>query len=79
VTAFLDAIEIDDRRADILWEQSPVGDLNDPDLLAIAKRVADRTELAPQDDHTDEERRPTALGNHGRIARKLRGPRHPFE
>jgi hypothetical protein len=79
VTAFLDSIEIDDRQADQLWERIPVDDLNDVEASDLARRVAshDRTSStglgSPMPATGAEAKR--SFG----VARRLRGPRHPFE
>jgi RNA polymerase sigma factor (sigma-70 family) len=78
VTTFVDSIELDDRKVDELWSQLPATDIDERDLVALAQQLTD-IEPRSKEDTTEEPPDVSEVSRGTRMARKLRGPRHPFE
>jgi hypothetical protein len=79
VTTFLDSIELDDRAADELWGQLPLTNVDGRDLEALAQQLTGRIDSRSPEVTTKERGVVEESSRSVRMARKLRGPRHPFE
>jgi hypothetical protein len=79
VTVFLESIELNDKIADALWTQLPPSEAAEDELVAIVHQVVGRAQRPLQAGDDDASHAFKGVSEGARIARKLRGPRHPFE